>query len=1047
MKPSIPAVLGSMFLGAALTLPITDPANAAAGGRRLQTPYFALKIDRSLLNASGPVDVIVQLSGEPLAVANGPDARREGGRLNRAQQIAHSQKIRSDQDAVLAKVIALGGKEIGRVRIAYNAAIVRIDASKATKLASLPGVSAVQRASDFRINLVDTVPYVGAAAVQAAGITGKGVRVAVLDSGVDYTHYNLGGAGTAAAYTNAWGTSAADVRNTTPEGFPTPKVVDGYDFVGEAWAGGAGSPPLAEDPDPIDADGHGTHVTDIIAGRSNDGKHVGVAPGASLLAVKVCSAVSTSCSGVALLRGIDFALDPNGDGSMDDAADVINMSLGAPYGQREDSTAVAAANAARAGVVVVVAAGNSGDKPYDLSSPGIAPEVITVAQTQVPSAVAIPLVITSPTSIAGAYGNTATIEWAPVEEDGTEGTVAYVGQGCLADAYNADPAGKIALIDRGACNISEKVRRASDAGAIGIIIGLIAPGDAVSFSNGGQCPVAPDGTCKPTIVVQQSLSLAIRANVASGVNAQISPANGIPLFASLASTTARGPSYGFNHIKPDIAAPGASVSAEVGTGTGETAFGGTSGATPMVAGAAALMLEAYPNRTPWAIKSVLMNTADPEVYTNPVFLPGVLAPITRIGAGEVQVNKAVASTTAAWDTALRAGSLSFGYHNVSDTKTLVRTVRVQNYSGTARRYDVSNAFRYANDAASGAVKLITPGSVFVPPFGSTTFDVVMKIDATRLPVWGLFGGWNNGTGSLLQTVEFDGYLTLKDSKDTVRLAWHVLPHKSADLHVVNRNVVIPGKGFGLLAMANIGKALPGAFDLFNLTGTSPRLRRSQLPEEDETTIHDLAAAGIRYTTDADGFPAVQFAINTYGRRSHPAYPGRFDVFVDSNNDGVNDFRVFNAENGDFDTTGETLVGIDDLSIEGPDDAVAYYYADVDLDSGNLIMTVPPEAIEVAEDQKFRFAVEAHDNYFASTLEDGLTDAIRGMVFTLNTPKFVATSDLLPGGGVPPSSGLLLKVNGVPGGDKASPSQSGFLLMYRDAADEADTVTVYQGGKK
>jgi subtilisin family serine protease len=101
----------------------------------------------------------------------------------------------------------------------------------------------------------------------------------------------------------------------------------------------------------------------------------------------------------------------------------------------------------------------------------------------------------------------------------------------------------------------------------------------------------------------------------------------------------------------------------VGTGTGETAFGGTSGATPIVAGAAALMLEAYPNRTPWAIKSVLMNTADPEVYTNPVFLPGVLAPITRIGAGEVQVNKAVASTTAAWDTAPRGQPL-LRLHNV-----------------------------------------------------------------------------------------------------------------------------------------------------------------------------------------------------------------------------------------------------------------------------------------------------------------------------------------------------------------------------------------------
>ncbi len=66
----------------------------------------------------------------------------------------------------------------------------------------------------------------------------------------------------------------------------------------------------------------------------------------------------------------------------------------------------------------------------------------------------------------------------------------HVGRGCLVDTYLADPAGKIALIDRGTCNVSEKVRRASDAGATAIIIGLIALGDAVSFSNGGQLRTA-----------------------------------------------------------------------------------------------------------------------------------------------------------------------------------------------------------------------------------------------------------------------------------------------------------------------------------------------------------------------------------------------------------------------------------------------------------------------------------------------------------------------------------------------------------------------------
>src|SRR5262245_38691999 len=232
MKRSIPAALGSMMLGAVLTLPLVDVAQATT--RRVQgvNPHLQ-KIDRAILDTQGPVDVVVQLSGDPLAVANGPDARISGGRMNRAQQIAYAQRLRREQDAVLAKVLALGGKEIGRVLIAYNAALVRIDASKAPAIANLPGVKSVLRASDFHIHRVETVPYVGAAAVQDAGVTGKGVRVAVLDSGIDYTHKNLGGSGVVRDYQSA----SANAASRDARLFPTAKVFDGYDYVGENWDG------------------------------------------------------------------------------------------------------------------------------------------------------------------------------------------------------------------------------------------------------------------------------------------------------------------------------------------------------------------------------------------------------------------------------------------------------------------------------------------------------------------------------------------------------------------------------------------------------------------------------------------------------------------------------------------------------------------------------------------------------------------------------------------------------------------------------------------
>ena len=94
--------------------------------------------------------------------------------------------------------------------------------------------------------------------------------------------------------------------------FPTAKVVGGYDYTGSTWGGTGPGAVRTEDPNPIDdgpEGGHGTHVADIIAGKSLDGTHKGMAPGAQLYAVKVCSSVSTACNGIALLKGMDYALD------------------------------------------------------------------------------------------------------------------------------------------------------------------------------------------------------------------------------------------------------------------------------------------------------------------------------------------------------------------------------------------------------------------------------------------------------------------------------------------------------------------------------------------------------------------------------------------------------------------------------------------------------------------------------------------------------------------------------------------------------------------
>lgn len=1049
------AMFGGVALSVSLALAQTEVATDVSS-LAISSPSASASVAAG--TASGQVQIIIRLADPPLAAAIGANAKQAGAMWSGDQQRAYLARLGAAQDDLMAQVSALGGIEIARVAKGDNAIVVQIDAQRVPEVSKLPGAARIRPVLDYEIALKDTVPYIGAKALQNIGVDGTGVRVAVLDTGIDYTHLNLGGPGTLAAYSACYGSSPADPINKElpppPCVYPTAKVLGGYDFVGEVWPNG----PLANDANPIGApaanspigfpgvDGsHGTHVADIIAGRTNDGTHVGVAPGAKLYAVKVCSSVSTACSGVALLEAVDFALDPNGDGDMSDAVDVVNLSLGNNYGQREDDLSEALANASRFGVVVVAAAGNAADLPYVVSSPSTTPEVISVAQTQVPSAKAFPLVINSPPSIAGTYPNTSTVDWAPISVAVT-GDVAYVGRGCPAgsitppgtnpdDPYLADPRGKVALIDRGSCSVSLKVDRAAKAGAIGALIGLVAAGDPFSFAFGGGT------TFVPTLVITQADANRIKQNIAAPVNVTISPAVFIPLVGSMVSSSARGPSYSYVEIKPDIGAPGASVSAVSGTGTSEEAFGGTSGATPMIAGSAALLLSANPLLSPQEIKAKLMNSAETNIQTNPATLPGVLAPITRIGAGEVRVDKANALTAAAWDAVEPASvSLSFGYSAVTGTQRLNKKVFVRNYTPYERTFSVTPSFRYAADAASGAVTLSAPVTVTVPGNDSTSFVLSMTLNAAKLPTWAWdgagttsTGGSQGGNGPLLTTAEFDGYLTLADATDTLHLPWHILPHKADNLKVASTSVSLGGQPAGVVPISNIGGAVDGAVDTFALTGTSARIPASSLPQPgDNFAVIDLKAVGVRQAGSA-----VQFAINTFGARSHPAYPAEFDIYVDSNNDGNFDYVIFNVENGGFGLSGQTVVTVANL-VTGA--AVTRFFANTSFNSANMIMTANLADLGLTAGQKFTFSVFAFDNYFTGNL----TDAIENMTFTLSTPRFATDGGTgLASFIVPIGASGSIPVRQVPGGDAASPSQSGILFMYRDAKPgfEADVVTV------
>ncbi len=1025
-------------------------ADARLGALAIKgTDTDSTKIDRRLGSVRGPVEVWVSLDQPSmaqkraeLAAQSGMERKRTvdalgkgGGEVASVSALMKAQRgALSDQQAKASSQLAgYGAVELGRVHVAHNAIAVRVDASQLSAIAAMPGVARVRPVVHYELMLGETVPYVGATTYASYGVDGAGTRIAVLDSGVDYTHRNLGGPGTVAAYNDCYAQRDVAVSGSCAALFgpAAPKVIGGYDFVGEAWP----NDEVVEDPNPIDFEGHGTHVADIAAGRSADGTHRGVAPGAKILAVKVCSAVASSCNGVALLKGVDFALDPNGDGDLSDAVDVINMSLGSNYGQIEDDLTFAANNAVAVGTFVAASAGNGSNKPYVTGSPAIAPGVMSVAQTQVPSAKAIPLVVTAPASIAGTYSNTATLPWAPITA-AVSGSVTYVGRGCATDPYpaGAATAGRILLIDRGSCVISEKVAKAAANGAIGVLVGLVAAGDAVSFSQGSPGPFVP------SLVIQQTLSGAIKARLGAAQDVQVtlSPANAIPLLGGMVSSSSRGPAT-TQALKPEIGAPGASLSAEVGTGTENTPFGGTSGAAPMVAGAAALMIQVHQNLSPVKIKAMLMNSASTNVFTDPALAPGVRAPVSRTGAGELRVDRAIVQRSIALDTAAMTGGLGFGAHEVDRSLTLRRTLTVENIDTFPRTYTVKVKFREAADEASGAVQLSMTSRFTLPGTTIRNFPVTMLIDPSKLPTWTLDGGGQGGNGAALDAPEYDGTIEISDGNSTLSIPWHVLPRKAARTTALAWS---PRQGANL-RLRNTGAEL-GAFDLYSLTGVSPQLPDFPPRPGDNFVLIDLKHVGVRYlpaSLTGGAGDLLEFAISVHQRRAHPVYPTGLEVQIDTNGDGIRDWAVFNTELGGFGASGQSAVVLFNIATGANS---IYFFNDADLNSGVARFLVPmntsggfPRNLGVAPGQTITFDVLAIDNYFTGAI----TDTIEGMRFT---PGVSRVSAAMPFGTVPTGGA----VTTVPftGNAAVTPAQSterGVMLTYRvNAGEESQAIVMY-----
>ena len=558
----------------------------------------------------------------------------------------------------------------------------------------------------------------------------------------------------------------------------TAKVVGGFDFVGDHYNADPNSeaydPVPRPDANPLDCEGHGSHVAGTTAGLgvAADGTTwkggyasaipatkldigPGVAPGASLYALKVfgCDG-STDVVG----RALDWAADPNGDGDLSDHLDVVNMSLGGSYGSPEDPDSVASDNLAALGTMVVASIGNSGDVYEVGGSPGNARRVLGVAASDDGNDVVDGLKVDAPAGIEPAntvdgqrdnvFGALKSVAYDWTSKPGvTNAKVAAVGDwaadpsagnntdGCspYSDADKAKVTGKVVLqmwLDGTGrrCGSAVRAGLAKAAGATGVIYGS----DVNSFSAG----VTGDADIPAMLTVNQATT-AIKAQLDASTEVRVTMTNALrnsvtirnpAAIDQLAAFSSRGIGVA-GDVKPDVAAPGVTTfSVAVGTGNEGIAESGTSMASPHVAGEAALVRGAHRAWTVEEVKAAIMNTATQDVFVGPKHTGAVYGP-ERVGAGRVVADAAVDTSTLAYvKDDPGAVSVSFGPVAVtSATKKVSKTVRVVN-----KRPVGSAAYTIAYRAAHptpGVTYAFSPNQLLLPPGGSA--DVTVTATFTR----------------------------------------------------------------------------------------------------------------------------------------------------------------------------------------------------------------------------------------------------------------------------------------------------------------------------
>lgn len=434
---------------------------------------------------------------------------------------------------------------------------------------------------DAEIYMERSVPYVGGGPA-AGNLTGKGVVVAIIDTGIDYNHADLNGFGA------------------------NGKVIGGYNFI------------VPETP-PIDFNGHGTQVAGIIAA---DNTLQGVAPDVRLLVYKV----SNDGEGVSpelIVQAIQMALE--------DGADIINISLG--VNKTNDAIDNAVIEAAQQGVLVVAAAGNDGPDRSTIGSPGHNIAALTVGATYNNLTISRVAVL----NVDGKQYTVAPMVDSVVMTDSVSGPVVFGGYARQQDLENVNAVGSILLAERGSDTPGEmiyfsiKEHNAAESGALAIIVfnnqeGLFFGELVHEFVEPGYTPRIP------AVSMERADGLEILEKVENGITAHLQllydPDHPVPF-------SSRGPVSPI-HVKPDMMAPGAYINTTTIGGYNITS--GTSYATPHVTGAAALLMELHPGITPEQIRSILTTTSEQVID-----IDGERANLSDAGSGRLDISAAIKS--------------------------------------------------------------------------------------------------------------------------------------------------------------------------------------------------------------------------------------------------------------------------------------------------------------------------------------------------------------------------------------------------------------------